>query len=233
MGSNMDSMRIVVPDDHRVFRDGVRAMLRCEGDVELVGEAETGDTAIAAVAALQPDVVLMDLGMPGKNGIEAVHLLLLSSPHMRVLVLAKYGDDDSLFEALRAGVRGYALKGADKAEILRAVRAVASGEAIVGPAIAQRLIRYFALLRPPMAQVAFPVLTDREREVLARIAWGWSNQNSHSAVSRHANLEFWARSEVGALLVARFRRGVIQRRFISGSFRVLRSCCPISREVRR
>jgi DNA-binding NarL/FixJ family response regulator len=172
----MDPIRLLVADDHGRFRDGVRAMLRREDEIELVGEATTGDEAIAAADALQPDVVLMDLRMPGTNGIEATRRILETSPHMRVLVLTMYEDDDSVFAALRAGARGYLLKGADKVEILRAIDAVSSGEAIFGPAIAQRLMRYFALPRPAMAPIAFPELTEREREILARIAQGWSNQ---------------------------------------------------------
>lgn len=172
----MDPIRILVADDHLRFRDGMRAMMRHAGEVELVGEAATGDEAIAAADALQPDIVLMDLRMPGVNGIEATRRILETSPHMRILVLTMYEDDDSVFAALRAGARGYLLKGADKEEILRAIRAVSSGEAIFGPAIAQRLMRYFALPRPPMAPIAFPELTEREREILARIAQGWSNQ---------------------------------------------------------
>lgn len=172
----MDPIRLLVADDHGRFRDGVRAMLRREDEIELVGEATTGDEAIAAADALQPDVVLMDLRMPGTNGIEATRRILETSPHMRVLVLTMYEDDDSVFAALRAGARGYLLKGADKVEILRAIGAVSSGEAIFGPAIAQRLMRYFALPRPAMAPIAFPELTEREREILARIAQGWSNQ---------------------------------------------------------
>ena len=178
----MDPIRLLVADDHSLFREGVRAMVRREDEIELVGEATTGDEAIAAAAALQPDVVLMDLRMPGVNGIEATRHILETSPHMRVLVLTMYEDDDSVFAALRAGARGYVLKGADKAEILRAIRAVASGGAIFGPAIAHRLMRYFALPHPPMAPIAFPELTEREREILAHVAQGWSNQEIATAL---------------------------------------------------
>src|SRR5262245_35462725 len=150
-------------------------MLRHAGEVELVGEATSGDEAITAADALQPDVVLMDLRMPGVNGIEATRHILQTSPHMRILVLTMFEDDDSVFAALRVGARGYLLKGADKAEIVRAIRAVERGEAIFGPAIAQRLIHYFATPRPTPAVTAFPELTDREREILTLIAQGWSN----------------------------------------------------------
>jgi DNA-binding NarL/FixJ family response regulator len=172
----MDPIRLLVADDHDRFRDGVRAMLRREDEVELAGEATSGDEAITAAEALQPDVVLMDLRMPGVNGIEATRHIVQTSPHMRILVLTMYEDDDSVFAALRAGARGYLLKGADKEEILRAIRAVASGEAIFGPAIAQRLMRYFALPRPALTQVVCPELTEREREILSRVAQGWTNK---------------------------------------------------------
>jgi DNA-binding NarL/FixJ family response regulator len=171
----MDRIRILVADDHRQFRAGIRAMLRREAELELVGEAATGAEAIDAAETLQPDVVLMDLHMPDVNGIEATRHILEISPHIRILVLTMFEDDDSVFAALRVGARGYLLKGADKAEIVRAIRAVERGEAIFGPAIAQRLMHYFATPRPTPAVTAFPELTDREREILALIAQGWGN----------------------------------------------------------
>jgi DNA-binding NarL/FixJ family response regulator len=171
----MDRIRILVADDHRQFREGIRAMLRREAELELVGEVATGAEAISAAESLQPDIVLMDLHMPDVNGIEATRRILETSPHIRILMLTMFEDDDSVFAALRVGARGYLLKGADKAEIMRAIRAVERGEAIFGPAIAQRLMHYFATPRPTPALTAFPELTDREREVLVLIAQGWSN----------------------------------------------------------
>jgi DNA-binding NarL/FixJ family response regulator len=171
----MDRIRILIADDHPRFREGMRLMLLREPDIELVGEASTGEEAIDKAAGLQPDVILMDLRMPGVNGVEATRRIIETSPHIRVLVLTMYEDDDTVFAALRAGARGYLLKGADKAEVLRAIRAVASGEAIFGPAVAQRLIQYFAMQRPAPQPPVFPELTDREREILALIAQGWSN----------------------------------------------------------
>jgi DNA-binding NarL/FixJ family response regulator len=171
----MDHIRILVADDHGQFRAGIRAMLRREAELELVGEVATGAEAVSAAETLQPDVVLMDLHMPDLNGIEATRRILETSPHIRILVLTMFEDDDSVFAALRVGARGYLLKGADKAEIVRAIRALERGEAIFGPEIAQRLMHYFAAPRPTPAVLAFPELTDRERELLTLIAQGWSN----------------------------------------------------------
>lgn len=160
----MEPISILICDDHAHFRDGLRALLETSSEVEVVGEASDGATAVDASLALQPDVVLMDLTMPGMGGVEATRQLLAASPHIRVLVLSMVSDDDSVFAALQAGARGYLLKGARKAEILRAVRAVASGEAIFDAAIASRLINYFAT--PPPVATPFPQLTSREVEIL-------------------------------------------------------------------
>ncbi|GHO49067.1 response regulator transcription factor [Ktedonospora formicarum] len=176
----MEPIRILIADDHAPFREGLRALLRSEGDIETVGEAATGREAMARVADLQPDVILMDLHMPDGSGIEATHSILASSPHISILVLTMFEDDDSVFAALQAGARGYLLKGALKAEILRAIRGVSQGEAIFGPTIAKRLMSYFAMLKPstplsaPPAQ-AFPELTEREQEILALIAQHLTN----------------------------------------------------------
>jgi DNA-binding NarL/FixJ family response regulator len=173
----MEQITILIADDSAPFRDGMRAMLRRESEMALVGEATNGAAALRLAINLQPDVVLMDLHMPEGNGIEATRKIVAQAPHIRVLVLTMFEDDDSVFAALQAGARGYLLKGADKAEILRAIRAVHSGEAIFGPAIAQRLMGYFATLRQPaMVQPPFPELTSREREILDKIASGHTNQ---------------------------------------------------------
>src|SRR5690242_15918588 len=126
----MDTMRVLIADDHPVFRDGLRTLLESVLETELVGEAATGEEVVAQAAHLQPDVILMDLHMPGINGIEATRRILHTSPHIGVLVLTMFEDDDSVFAAMRAGARGYLLKGADQAEILRAIVAVSRGEAI-------------------------------------------------------------------------------------------------------
>jgi DNA-binding NarL/FixJ family response regulator len=168
-------VHLLLADDHAHFRAGIRALLLSEADMEVVGEAATGEEAVERAAALQPDVILMDVNMPSLNGIEATRRIVSSSPHMAVLVLSMFEDDDSVFAALQAGARGYLLKGAPKAEVLRAIRAVASGEAIFGPAIARRLIGYFSVPRPAAPAHAFPDLTEREREILRLIAQHLTN----------------------------------------------------------
>jgi DNA-binding NarL/FixJ family response regulator len=171
----LERIRILIADDHPLFRDGVRTLLQSVQETEVVGEASTGEEAIAQAAALQPDVILMDLHMPGLNGIEATRAILHTSPHIGILVLTMFEEDDSVFAAMRAGARGYLLKGADQAEILRAIHAVSHGEAIFSPAIAERLTQYFAALGQASLPQAFPELTDREREVLGLLAQGCSN----------------------------------------------------------
>jgi len=174
----VEPLRVLVADDHPVFRDGLRALLGSTPDTELVAEAATGEEAVAAASEQQPDVVVMDLHMPGLNGIEATQQIVQTSPHLAVLVLTMLDDDESVFAAMRAGARGYLLKGAGQEEILRGIRAVASGEAIFGPAIAERVLDYFSAPRPPEP---FPELTERERELLELVAQGRSNQE----IARH------------------------------------------------
>ncbi len=174
----MEPIRVLVADDHPVFRYGMRALLSAEPDTELVGEATDGEEAIQLAASLRPDVILMDLNMPGTNGIEATRRILEAGPQEEVgiLMLTMFEDDDSVFAAMRVGARGYVLKGADGAETLRAIRAVARGEAIFGPSIARRLTQYFAAPRQEAAGTgAFPELTERERDILALIARGYTN----------------------------------------------------------
>ncbi len=170
----MEPIRVLLADDHPLYREGLRTLLSSTADAEVVGEAATGAEAVARALEMQPDVVVMDLQMPDGNGVEATRRITEASPHVGVLVLTMFEDDDSVFAAMRAGARGYLLKGSDSEETLRAVRAVAAGEAIFGPAVAHRLMAFFAAghAGPPQA---FPELTDREREVLELIAQGESN----------------------------------------------------------
>lgn len=165
----MESIRVLVVDDHAHFRDGLRALLDTAPDVEVVGEAASGTEGVAVSTRLQPDVVLMDLTMPGMSGVDATRAIVRASPHIRVLVLSMAADDDSVFAALQAGARGYLLKGARKAEIVRAIQAVASGEAIFGPALASRLAAVLAP-QPQPGEAAFPQLTAREGEILRLVA---------------------------------------------------------------
>jgi DNA-binding NarL/FixJ family response regulator len=188
----MSPIRILVADDHALFRNGLRALFFSVPDTEVVGEAATGDEAIARAEDLQPDVVLMDIQMPGVNGIEATRTIVRNSPHIGVIVVTMFEDDDSVFAAMRAGARGYVLKGADQDEILKVIRAVATGEAHFGPEIARRLMTFFSAPKPVAPSEALPELTAREREVLDLIAQGRNNQEitkklylSHKTVRNH------------------------------------------------
>ncbi len=166
----MDTIRILIAEDSAPFRKGLHNLLQSVDDLEVVGEATTGQETIQRAGELQPDVILMDLQMPGTNGIEATRQIIYASPHISILMLTMFEDDDSVFAALRAGARGYLLKGALKAEIVRAIHNVASGEAVFGPAIAKRLMQYFSTTKPITASQAFPELSEREREILDLIA---------------------------------------------------------------
>ena len=177
----MDPIRVLIADDHPFYREGVRTMLSVASEIEIVGEAANGDETIAQAESLQPDVILMDLKMPGVNGVEATRRILRTSPHIGVLVLTMFEADESVFSAMRAGARGYLLKGADQTEILRALHSVKNGEAMFGPAIARRLINFFAQIHPH-SQHPFPELTEREREVLDLLARGTSNAEIASAL---------------------------------------------------
>jgi DNA-binding NarL/FixJ family response regulator len=173
--SSPETIRVLIADDHTLFRAGLVALLQTIPDLEVAGEAGDGEEAIRQAAALQPDVVLMDIRMPGGSGIEATRRIVTISPHIGVIMLTMYEDDDSIFAAMRAGARGYVVKGASQEEMLRTVRAVARGEALFGPAIAARLMRFFAAPRPDNFVQVFPELTEREREVLELIAEGENN----------------------------------------------------------
>jgi len=174
----MDSerIRVLIADDHPLFRDGMHGLLDSVAETEVVGEATSGEEAITLAESVQPDVILMDIKMPGINGLQAMREILNTSPHIRILIVSMLEDDDSVFAAMRAGARGYVPKGANQAEMLRAIRAVANGEAIFGPGIAQRLIGFFSASRPSAQSRIFPELTERESEILALIAQGRTNQ---------------------------------------------------------
>lgn len=171
----MEPVRVVVADDHPIVRDGLSALLASHSAVDLVGVAVDGTMAVQLADELQPDVIVMDLHMPGTSGIDAIGRIARTSPHIAVLVLTMLEDDDSLFAAMRAGARGYLVKGATQEEILGAVLAVSRGEAVFGPAIASRVLDYFFREPPGRISQLFPELTDRERQVLELIAQGLAN----------------------------------------------------------
>lgn len=163
-------------DDHKAFRDGLRALLQSAPDLEVVGEAADGEQAVALALTLQPDIILMDLQMPTLNGVDAARRIVYTSPHIGVIMLTMFEDDDSVFSAMRAGARGYLLKGALKAEVLHAVRGVAAGGAIFGSGLARRMMNFFAARKPSSPADSLPELTEREVEILQLLTHNLTNQ---------------------------------------------------------
>jgi DNA-binding NarL/FixJ family response regulator len=169
------TIRVLIADDHNIVREGLRAILGSEPDMEVVGEAATGEEVVERAAELRPGVILMDLQMPHVNGIEATRRILEINPEIGIVILTMFEDDDSVFSAMRAGARGYVLKGAPPSEILKVLRAVAAGEAHFGPEIARRLVSFFSTPKPASPEKIFPELSAREVEILDLIAQGHSN----------------------------------------------------------
>jgi len=204
-----------------LLRDGLRALFTSVPDIQVVGEAETGAEVIAKAAELQPDVILMDIQMPGINGIQATRQIMNSSPDIGVIVVTMYEDDDSVFAAMRAGARGYILKGADQEEMLRAIRAVAQGEALFGPDIAARLMTFFSSPKPSALAPVFPELTLREHEVLDLIAQGL---NSQGIAARLSISEKTVRNHVSnifnKLQVADRSQAIVRARDVAWGFRL-------------
>lgn len=180
-------IKVLIADDHAFYREGVRAFLNNTQDIEVVGEANNGDDAIAKARELAPTVILMDLKMPGTNGIEATRRIHQGQPDIGVLVLTMFDDDDSVFAAMRAGARGYLLKDADKDDVVRAIVAVERGEAIFSPAIAQRMVQYFSAAPSRSSGKKqpdeFSELTERELEILNLIARGENNNTIANKLS--------------------------------------------------
>ena len=173
----IDAVRVLIVDDHPVYRDGLARLLGDLGDVDVVGAAADGAEAVTLAESLAPDVIVMDLRMPGLDGIEATRRITMASPHIGVVVLSMFEDDELVFAALRAGARGYLLKDADDEQVAAVVRGIARGEAIFGPGTAQRLLEHLTRtpLAPPAVPDSFPQLTGREREVLELLAQGRNN----------------------------------------------------------
>jgi DNA-binding NarL/FixJ family response regulator len=175
----MDAIRVMVADDHALFREGLAALFSSTAGIELVGEAANGEEAIAQAESLHPDVILMDIKMPGGDGVQATRKILRAHPTIGVVMVTMLEDDASVFAAMRAGARGYVLKGARHEELLQTIRAVAGGQALFGPAIAARMMKFFQDIQANRNQFipedAFPELTAREREVLELIGQGANN----------------------------------------------------------
>jgi len=169
-----EPIRVIVVDDHPLFRRGIGALIRDAAETELVGEAENGEDAVAMATEFRPDVVVMDVHMPGLGGVEATRRIVAAGS-AAVLMLTMMDDDDAVFAAMRAGARGYVLKGADPAEILRSVVAVADGQAIFGASVARRMAGYFMGTGSAASLSPFPALTVRERQILELISTGASN----------------------------------------------------------
>lgn len=172
---NADPITVLIVDDHVLFRDGIRTLLLGEEHMKLIGEAASGEQALDLADQLQPDVILMDIQMPGINGIETTRRIARTSPHIAILMVTMFDDDQSVFAAMRAGAKGYVLKGAVHDEMLRAIQAAGHGEAIFSPAIAGRMMTFFSRIKESDAGHIFPELSDRERQVLTLITHGDSN----------------------------------------------------------
>jgi DNA-binding NarL/FixJ family response regulator len=209
------TIRVLIADDHPVFRHGLRAALADATDITVVGEATDGDAAVKAAVDLTADVVLMDLNMPGRGGIEATRTLARAAPDVAVLVLTMFDNDESLFTAMRAGARGYLVKGAEQERIVRAIQAVAAGEVVFGAGVAGRALAYFSAAQTgDRAARPFPELTDREVEVLRLVAEGYNNTEiarrlylSEKTVRNHVSNVFTKlRVEDRAQAIVRARR---------------------------
>ena len=174
-----EAIRILLVDDQRLMREGLRVLLALESDLEVIGEADNGEAALNAYEALQPDVVLMDVRMPGMDGVEATWRLRERWPKARIVILTTFDDDEYVFEALRAGALGYLLKDVSGHDLAQAVRTVAAGGALIEPSVAAKVVAEFASMAPPARDVdaglAEP-LSEREVQILRLLAGGLTNR---------------------------------------------------------
>jgi DNA-binding NarL/FixJ family response regulator len=182
----MEPIQLIIADDQTITRAGLRTLLSVQENIEVVGEAANGEEVVGLAAALQPDVILMDLRMPGMNGIESTRRIHRTSPHIAILVLTVFEDDTSVFPAIRAGARGYLLKNVDQDELLRAIRTVSGGGAIFSPGIAQRVLGYLNQPEPDLPKNVFDELTPRERQILELVAQGKSNSEIGTSLNLSA-----------------------------------------------
>ena len=186
MGQMPDPIRVLLVDDQRLMREGLRILLELEPDLQIAGEAEDGEAALEAYASLQPDVVLMDIRMPGMDGVEATWRLRERWPSARVVILTTFDDNEYVFEGLRAGAQGYLLKDVSGHDLAEAVRTVAAGGALIEPSVARKVVAEFARLAPPARapEEGLPEpLSEREREVLRLLALGLSNREIGTRLS--------------------------------------------------
>jgi len=190
-------VRVVIADDHPMFRFGLRAVLAASTDVDVVGEAADGAELLAVAEHTRPDVVLTDLAMPGLGGADAARQITARFPNIGVLVLTMHEEDEVLSDALRAGARGYLLKGADRDEIVRAILAVAAGDAVYSATVARRIVGFFTSTHQQNAALVFPQLTAREREILELVAAGLGN---HAIAQRLVLSEKTVRNNVATIL---------------------------------
>ncbi|WP_391558256.1 response regulator [Robertmurraya sp.] len=180
----MKTIRVLLADDHPFFLYGVSTYLKTVPEIEIVGEANSGEDVVNQAKQLNPDVILMDIRMPGMNGIEATKKIKQSNPETNILIFTMFKDDQSVFTAMRMGAKGYILKDAGKEEIIRAIKTIAAGEAIFSAEIAAKMVHYFSSTRPAASEQLFTELTSREREVLYLIADGAANKE----IAEHLNI---------------------------------------------
>ena len=169
-------IKVLIADDHKMFRQGLRMLFEMEPDIKIVGEARDGLEAQEMADALEPDIVLMDINMPGTDGVEATRQILESHPDYSIIILTMFREDEHVFQAIRAGAKGYVLKDADSVEVVRALRTVASGASVLDPAMTAKVFSQFRLMAEQGERGNREGLTDRELEILTLIAQGDSNR---------------------------------------------------------